>query len=146
MLSSRRCWYYRAAKTPEKASEGEKPAERKDITALAIADPDVSDDNSIDLSTYRDSVEQVKAIAAKISTARRLARKLAEEKAAVSAIKDGDSREAELCDIVTCLPCMRQLACPSSRSSAVHRVQFILLQPNPQLCTKQYIMHVLLAG
>ena len=96
-------WCCRAAKTPEKASDGDKPAE-KETTALAIAaDPEVSDDNSIDLSTYRSSVDQVKAIAAKISTARRLARKLAEEKAAVSAISDGDPREAELCDFAAFL-------------------------------------------
>lgn len=104
-LLSKRSWCYRAAKTTEKASEGDKPG-AKETTSLAIADPEVNDDNSIDLSTYRSSVEQVKAIAAKISTARRLARKLAEEKAAISAIKDGDSREAELYVTVVFLPCI----------------------------------------
>jgi hypothetical protein len=48
------------------------------------------------LTASRSSVEQVKAIAAKISAARRLARKLAEEKAAVAAVTDGDPQEAEL--------------------------------------------------
>lgn len=117
VVISIRCWFCRAA-IPETASDGDKPAQKETSVALAIAaDPDVSDDNSIDLSTYRSSVDQVKAIAAKISTARRLARKLAEEKAAVSAISDGDSREAELYDIVACLPCMRLRRCPSSRTS-----------------------------
>lgn len=42
------------------------------------------------------SVAQVKAIAAKISAARRLARKLAEEKAAASALASG-SQDQDLC-------------------------------------------------
>lgn len=50
----------------------------------------------------RSSVEQVKAVAAKISAARRLARKLAEEKAAVSALTDGNSMEAELYVFIAC--------------------------------------------
>lgn len=50
----------------------------------------------------RSSVEQVKAVAAKISAARRLARKLAEEKAAVSALTDGNSMEAELYVLIAC--------------------------------------------
>ena len=118
-------WCCRAAKTSEKASDGDKPAEKeaKEATALAIAaDPEVSDDSSIDLSTYRSSVDQVKAIATKISTARRLARKLAAEKSAVAAMSDGDPREAELCDFAAFVPCLRLRGPPSGRAPHIYRV------------------------
>lgn len=97
----------------------------------------MDDDNSIDLSTYRSSVDQVKAIAAKISTARRLARKLAEEKAAVSAVSDGDSREAELCDTAAFLPCMRLRGCPI-RAPHMYRVHTypVLMPGRNNMCSK----------
>jgi predicted NUDIX family NTP pyrophosphohydrolase len=76
----------RAAKT-----DGEKKT--------TTASEEAKEETGVDIATYKSSVEQVKAIAAKISAARRLARKLAEEKAAVAALSDGDSREAELYDL-----------------------------------------------
>lgn len=92
-------------------------------------------------------MEQVKAIAAKISTARRLARKLAEEKAAVSAIRDGDSREAEMCDTFLLLTCLTRSICSISEAlgytvwlsdlkSIVQCIRRVRSQINPKMvCT-----------
>eukprot|EP00892_Ulva_mutabilis_P005442 jgi/Ulvmu1/326/UM001_0330.1 len=87
--ASRRA-FVRARRTADADAEaGEAPTS----TDLVPSNGKSGDDKMV---AARSSVDQVKAIAAKISAARRLARKLAEEKAAVSALTDGNSMEAEL--------------------------------------------------
>jgi hypothetical protein len=54
-------------------------------------------------SESRSSIDQVKAIAAKISAARRLARKLTEERAEAVALGDGGAEEDDLCALAPAL-------------------------------------------
>lgn len=91
------------------------------------------------MAAARSSVEQVKAVAAKISAARRLARKLAEEKAAVSALTDGNSMEAELYGFQSSAHCSVEFAAfsnslpKSSGSHAESRGRLSSIQPRLRL-------------